>query len=138
MAKLCGWDGKPSVTYYGDDNRTVVVCDEARRRELIEQRQRLLETESTGTVIKINGDQADSQATGRKTEAAVTALPAPEKQAEANAATGNGIVPQNQRPTAKQDPLCQWRDSVGRSESWGGQPVNQGQFGPYTEELEIW
>ncbi len=46
MAKLCGWDGKPSVTYYGDDNRTLVVCDEARRRELIEQRQRLLEQEA--------------------------------------------------------------------------------------------
>jgi hypothetical protein len=46
MAKLCGWDGnaQPSVTYYGDVN-TVVVCDEKRRKELIEQRQRLLEQE---------------------------------------------------------------------------------------------
>ena len=44
-ARMFGWDGnaQPSVTYYGDDNRTLVVCDEARRRELIEQRQRLLE-----------------------------------------------------------------------------------------------
>jgi hypothetical protein len=49
MAKLCGWDGstQPSVTYYGDDNRTVVICDAERRQQLIEQRQRLLEQEAT-------------------------------------------------------------------------------------------
>ena len=57
-ARMFGWDGKPSITYYGDDNRTLVVCDEARRRELIEQRQRLLEAESQGKVIELNGHKA--------------------------------------------------------------------------------
>jgi Putative ATPase subunit of terminase (gpP-like) len=52
-ARMFGWDGKPSVTYYGDDNRTVVVCDENRRKQLIEQRQRLLEAESSGKVIEV-------------------------------------------------------------------------------------
>jgi Putative ATPase subunit of terminase (gpP-like) len=54
MAKLCGWDGnaQPSVNYYGDVN-TVVVCDENRRKQLIEQRQRLLEAESSGKVIEV-------------------------------------------------------------------------------------
>jgi hypothetical protein len=42
------WDGnaQPSVTYYGDDNRTLVVCDEARRKQLIAQRERLLALEA--------------------------------------------------------------------------------------------
>jgi len=54
MAKLCGWDGsaQPSVTYYGDVN-TVVVCDENRRKQLIEQRERLLAAESDGKVIEV-------------------------------------------------------------------------------------
>jgi hypothetical protein len=54
-AKLFGWDGnaQPSVTYYGDDNRSLVVCDQTRRRELIEQRQRLLEAESNGKTIEV-------------------------------------------------------------------------------------
>jgi hypothetical protein len=85
IAKLCGWDGsaQPSVTYYGDDNRTLVVCDEARRRGLIAQRERLLALE------------ADN---GHKAKAAVTTLPAPETQSDANVGTGNGIVTQNQSP----------------------------------------
>jgi hypothetical protein len=55
MAKLCGWNdsSQPSVTYYGDDNRTLVVCDENRRKQLIEQRERLLEAESSGRVIEV-------------------------------------------------------------------------------------
>jgi Putative ATPase subunit of terminase (gpP-like) len=48
MAKLCG-----SVTYYGDDNRTVVVCDPERRKQLIEQRERLLAAELSGKVIEV-------------------------------------------------------------------------------------
>jgi hypothetical protein len=65
-ARMFGWDGsaQPSVTYYGDDNRTVVLCDAERRQQLIEQRQRLLEQEAT-------------QASGREVEAvAPVALPA--------------------------------------------------------------
>jgi hypothetical protein len=129
MAKLCGWDGstQPSVTYYGDDNRTVVLCDAERRQQLIEQRQRLLEQEATGKVIELNGHKA---------KAAATALPAPEARSDANVGTGNDIVARNQRPTAKQDPLSQWRDSVGRAESWGSQPENNAaMFGPHPEEI---
>jgi hypothetical protein len=53
-AKLFGWDGnaQPSVNYY-DDVNTVVVCDENRRRQLIEQRERLLAAESSGKVIEV-------------------------------------------------------------------------------------
>jgi len=47
IAKTFGWasGGQPSVNYYGDVN-TVVVCDEAKRKQLIEQRARLLEQEA--------------------------------------------------------------------------------------------
>jgi hypothetical protein len=130
MAKLCGWDGKPSVTtYYGDDNRTLVVCDEARRRELIEQRQRLLEQEAGSKVIELNGHKA-------KASAAV-ALPAPETHSGANVGAGSGSVAQNQSLTAKQDPLSQWRDSVGRAETWKtNQPENNAaMFGPHPDEI---
>ena len=76
-ARMFGWDGKPSVTYYGDDNRTLVVCDEARRRELIEQRERLLAGEA-------------------KLETAVpAALPVQETQSDASQGAGNGIVAQD-------------------------------------------
>ena len=110
-ARMFGWDGsaQPSVTYYGDDNRTVVLCDAERRQQLIEQRQRLLEQEAT-------------QASGREAESAVTALPAPEARSDANVGTGDGIVAENQPPVVQQDSLTRWRDSVGKAESWiGGQ-----------------
>jgi hypothetical protein len=110
MAKLCGWDGKPSVTYYGDDNRTVVICDAERRQQLIEQRQRLLEQEAT-------------QASGRKVETAVpVALPAPETQPGANVGTASGTVAKDQSPVAEPDPVFQHMQSIGKAESWiGGQ-----------------
>ena len=130
-ARMFGWDGnaQPSVTYYGDDNRTVVLCDAERRQQLIEQRQRLLEQEATGKVIELNGHKA---------KAAVTVtIPAQETQLVASVDTGKGVVARNQRPTAKQDPLSQWRDSVGRAESWKSEPEHHaGMFGPYPEELE--
>jgi hypothetical protein len=120
MAKLCGWDGKPSVTYYGDDNRTLVVCDEARRRELIEQRQRLLVQEAT-------------QASGREVKAAVpVALPVQ----EASAGTGNGTVADNQPPEVEQDPISRHMQSIGRAETWRSEPENNaGSFGPHPEEI---
>ena len=127
MAKLCGWDGnaQPSVTYYGDDNRTLVVCDEARRRELIEQRQRLLEQEAT-------------QASGREVKAAVpAALPEPETPAAANVGTGDGIVARDSSPVAQKDPLILKMESIGRAETWKSEPeYHAGMFGPYPEELE--
>jgi hypothetical protein len=122
-ARMFGWDGKPSVTYYGDDNRKIVICDENKRQELIEQRQRLLEAESSGKAIEI--------------EAAVpVTLPAQKTQLVASVDTGKGVVARNQRPTAKQDPLSQWRDSVGRAQSWKtNEPEhNAAMFGPHQEE----
>ena len=91
MAKLCGWDGKPSVTYYGDDNRKIVVCDPGRRQQLIEQRQRLLEAESQGKVIVLNGER-DGEAVGRKTAAAApVTLPVPETRSDANVSAGDSF-----------------------------------------------
>jgi hypothetical protein len=124
-ARMFGWDGnaQPSVTYYGDDNRTVVLCDAERRQQLIEQRQRLLEQEAT-------------LASGCQVERAVpVTLPAPETQSSANVGAENGIVARDQRPTAKQDQLSQWRDSVGRAASWKSEPENNaGMFGPHPDE----
>jgi hypothetical protein len=119
-ARMFGWDGnaQPSVTYYGDDNRKIVICDEERRQQLIEQRQRLLEQEAT-------------QASGRKVEAAVpAALPAPETQPEASEATGNGIV------AKEQDPIFRHMQSIGKAETWKSEPEHHaGNFGPHPEEI---
>ena len=130
-ARMFGWDGsaQPSVTYYGDDNRTVVLCDAERRQQLIEQRQRLLEQEAT-------------QASGREVKAAVTAaLPAPETQPGANVGTANGPVAQDPSPVAPPDPVFQHMQSIGKAESWktNEPPENHaGSFGPWPEEYEIW
>jgi hypothetical protein len=125
-ARMFGWDGsaQPSVTYYGDDNRTVVLCDAERRQQLIEQRQRLLEQEAT-------------QASGRKVEtAAPVALPAPETHSNANVGTGNGTAAQDPSP----DVHFQHMQSIGKAETWKtSEPENHGgggSFGPYPEEYE--
>ena len=110
-ARMFGWDGKPSITYYGNDNRTVVVCDEKRRQELIAQRERLLEAESQGKVIELNG---------HKTEAAVPVTP--ETQPNASAGAGSGIVAQDQSPVTQKDPLILKMESISKAESWGSQP----------------
>ena len=114
-ARMFGWDGnaQPSVTYYGDDNRTVVLCDAERRQRLIEQRQRLLEAESQGKVIELNGHKA---------KAAPAALPAPETQSNASVGAVDGIVAQNPSPVSQPDPVFQHMQSIGKAESWiGGQ-----------------
>jgi hypothetical protein len=116
LVRLCD-NGKPAVTVYSD--KTMIVCDEKRRAELIRQRQRLLAGEA-----KV------------ETAAPVT-LPAPETNSDANAGTGNGIVAENQSPVAQKDPLTRWRESVGKAESWGKatEPENHaGSFGRYPEE----
>jgi hypothetical protein len=124
-ARLFGWDGKPSITYYGDDNRTLVVCDEARRRELIEQRQRLLEAESNGKVIEIEA-------------AAPVTLPAEETQSNTSAGTGDSIVTQDPSPATPQDAVSQHMESIRTAATWkGSEPENHAaMFGPYPEELE--
>jgi hypothetical protein len=108
LARVLDWGAKaPSVNYYGDDNRTVIVCPPERRAQLIEQRQRLLEQEA-------------AQASGREVKAAVpvVALPVPEAQSDANVGTENTIVAQNQSPAAQQDPVFQHMESIRKAESW--------------------
>jgi hypothetical protein len=136
MARVFGWstDQRPSVNYYGDVN-TVVVCDEKRRAELIRQRQRLLEEQSKGTIIEINGGSNNE----RKTEtAAPVAPPAPETRPDANVGLVDSIVGHDQSPTAKQDPLSQWRESIRTAATWKtSEPENHGgSFGPWPEEYE--
>jgi hypothetical protein len=113
-ARMFGWDGnaQPSVTYYGDDNRQVIVCPPERRQQLIEQRQRLLEQEAT-------------QASGREVKAAI---PAPETHSNANVGAVDGIV--------AQDPIMQHMQSIGRAESWKSEENHAGMFAPYPEEFE--
>jgi hypothetical protein len=130
-AKLFGWDlvaRGPSVSVYSD--KTVIVCDEKRRAQLIEQRQRLLEAEAKGTVIEVNGHKAKA--------AAPAALPAPETQPNANVGTVDGIVARDQRPAPKQDTLSQWRESIRTAATWKTSELEHhaGMFGPYPEELE--
>ena len=106
LVRLCD-NGKPVAPItVNAENAQVIICDEARRAELIEQRQRLLEQEAT-------------QASGREVKAAI---PAQEMQSNASAGTGNGIVARDPIPVAPKDPLTRWRESVGKAESWiGGQ-----------------
>jgi Putative ATPase subunit of terminase (gpP-like) len=126
LVRLCD-NGKPqaSVTVYSD--KTMIVCDEKRRAELIEQRQRLLEQEATGKVIELNGHKA---------KAAATALPAPETRSDANVGTGNGTAAQDPSP----DVHFQHMQSIGKAETWKtSEPENHGgggSFGPYPEEYE--
>jgi len=134
VARTFGWstDQRPSVNYYGDVN-TLVVYDEAKRKQLIEQRQRLLEDESQAKVIADTVRQ-HQELTGHKAKAAVpVTLPAPETEPNANEGTGNSTDP----PPVAQDPLTQWRDSVGRAETWKtNEPEHHaGQFGPHPEEI---
>jgi hypothetical protein len=97
LVRLCD-NGKPAVTVYSD--KTMIVCDEKRRAELIQQRERLLAGEA------------------KLETAAPVALPAQETQYDANAGSGKGIVAQNQGPAAQKDPLILKMESIGRAESW--------------------
>jgi hypothetical protein len=126
-ARIFGWstDQRPSVNYYGDVN-TVVVCDEKRRQQLIEQRQRLLEQEAT-------------QASGRETEAAApVALPAPETQPGANVGAGNSTVAQDPSPATPQDAVSQHMESIRTAATWkpSDPEHHYGSFAPHPEELE--
>jgi hypothetical protein len=122
LVRLCD-NGKPVVPVtVNAENAQVIICDEARRAELIEQRQRLLEQEAT-------------QASGREVKAAI---PAPETHSNANVGTENGIVARDQSPAPKQDPLSQWRESVRTAATWKpSEPEHHGgSFGPWPEEYE--
>jgi hypothetical protein len=114
LVRLCD-NGKSVVPVtVNAENAQVIICDEARRAELIEQRQRLLEQEAT-------------QDSGREVKAAVpAALPAPETQSDANVGTVNGTVAQDQSPVAQPDPVFQRFQSIGKAESWrAGQDSDQ-------------
>ena len=123
MARIFGWasGSQPSVNYYGDVN-TLVVCDEAKRKQLIEQRQRLLEQEAK--VIELNGHKAKA--------AVPAALPEP----DASAGTENGIVARDKPPVVQKDSVFQHMQSIGRAESWKSEENHAGSFGPWPEEYE--
>jgi hypothetical protein len=118
LVRLCD-NGKPAVTVYSD--KTMIVCDEKRRAELIRQRERLLAGEA-------------------KVETAVlVAIPVQEPQSNANA--GASIVAQDPTPVAQPDPVFQHMQSIGKADTWRvGQDSDQenrgGSFGPYPEEFE--
>ena len=143
LVRLCD-NGKPAVTVYSD--KTMIVCDEKRRAELIEQRQRLLEAESQGKVIadtvrqhqELNGKR-DGEAVGRKTAAAApVALPAPETHSDVNVGAGNDTVARDQSDGTPQDAVSQHMESIRTATTWKeGEPEHHaGMFGPYPEELE--
>jgi transposase-like protein len=117
-ARMFGWDGKASVTYYGDDNRQVIVCDEAKRKQLIEQRQRLLEAES---------------------ERSDRGLPSQGKVIEIEAAVPVTIPAQepDQIPVTPQDAVSQHMESIRTAATWKeSEPeYHAGMFGPHPEEI---
>ena len=92
LVRLCD-NGKPVAPItVNAENAQVLICDERRRAELIQQRKRLL-------ALEAGNGKRDGEAIRRKTEAAIPApLPAQETQSNASAGTGNGIVAQNQGP----------------------------------------
>jgi Putative ATPase subunit of terminase (gpP-like) len=120
-ARTFGWDGsaRPSgPTIYAD--KALIVCDEVRRAQLIEQRQRLLEQEAEVET------------------AVIAALPKPETQSNANVDTVNGTVAQDPSPVVQKDPLILKMESIARAESWKSEENHAGSFGPYPEEYEVW
>jgi hypothetical protein len=120
LVRLCD-NGKPVAPItVNAENAQVLICDERRRAELIQQRERLLALEAE------NGKR-DGEAVGRKTQAT---------QSDANVGTANGIVAQNQSPDVQKDPLILKMESIGRAESWKSEENHAGSFGPWPEEYE--
>jgi hypothetical protein len=120
-ARIFGWDG-PSVSVQTSVTNNTLIISEAEQARLIAQRQRLLEAGN-----------------GRKIEATVPiALPAQERQSDANVGTGKGIVAQNQSPATKPDPVVLEMESIGNAASWkhGKGSDHAGSFGPWPEEYE--
>jgi hypothetical protein len=127
IAKLFGWD-RPGATLTINSDKTVIVCDEVRRTELIAQRQRLL--------------TADKPATGRTVEVAVpAALPKEQARSSEDVGAGNATVAQEQSPTSQQDPFYRHMESIGKGERLrtrkGSEPeAYSGSFGPWPEEYQ--
>jgi hypothetical protein len=89
FVRLCD-NGKPVPVTVNAENAQVIICDERRRAELIQQRERLLALE------------ADSE---QKIETAAPVTLPPETQSDATAGAANGIVTQNQSPVAQKEPV---------------------------------
>jgi hypothetical protein len=121
LVRLCDNGKSVAPITVNAENAQVLICDERRRAELIQQRERLLALEA--------GNES-------KKEAAVPlALPKQETQSNSSAGTGNGIVAQNQSPATQQDPVYQRWESIGKAASW--KPENHAEsFGPWPEEYE--
>jgi hypothetical protein len=102
IAKLFGWD-RPGQTLTINSDKTVIVCDEGRRTELIAQRQRLLEAE------------AEKPVPGRTVDVLTAA--SQEAQSKANVGARSGTVAQDQKPTVQQDPFYRHMEAIGKGES---------------------
>jgi hypothetical protein len=102
-AKLFGWDGKAQPSVIVNADKAVVICDEARRNELIEQRQRLM--------------GGEKPANGRTVEVAVPALPKQQTQSKANVGAAKGTLTQDQKPAKQQDPFYRHMEAIGKGES---------------------
>jgi hypothetical protein len=112
LVRLCD-NGKPVAPItVNAENAQVLICDEHRRAELIQQRKRLLALEA--------GHE-------RKIEAAVpVSIPAQQTQSNANTGAGDGIVAQDPSPVTQPDPVFQHMQSIGKAETWrGGQDSDQ-------------
>ena len=130
-AKLFGWDGKGQSTVTVNADKAVILCDEARRAELIVQRQRLLE--------------AEKPASGRTVEAAVPAtLPEQHTQSSEDVGARNGTVAEDQKPTVQQDSFYRRMEAIGKGESLktgkGSEQWNQSvatDYMPWPEESPV-
>jgi hypothetical protein len=131
FARVLGWDkGQTSVTVHSD--KTVIVCDEVRRAELITQRKRLLEAEKPvpGRTVELDAPSAT--------------LPKEQTQSNANVDAGNDTVAQDQKPTAQQSPFYRHMQAIGKGESLrtgkGSEQCNElpvvTDYMPWPEEYE--
>ena len=121
IAKLFGWD-RPGATLTINSDKTVIVCDEGRRTELIDQRQRLLAAEKPAS-----------------------AAPLPEQQTKSSEDVGarNGTVAQEQSPMSQHDPFYRHMQAIGKGESLrtgkGSEQYNQSvvtDYMPWPEEYQ--
>jgi transposase len=129
-ARMFGWGGDGKATVTVNAEKAVIVCDEARRNELIKQRQRLLEAE------------AEKRVPGRTVEVPTAANQ--ETQPKGNVSAENGTAAQDQKPTVQQRPFYRHMEAIGKGESlrtgkgseqWSETPVVT-DFMPWPEEYQ--
>jgi hypothetical protein len=107
-----------TVTVYSD--KTMIVCDEKRRAELIRQRERLL------------AGEAELEA------AAPVTLPVPKTQPDASGGPVNTTLAQDPSPATPQDAVSQHMESIRTAATWkpSDPEHHYGSFAPHPEELE--